>query len=306
LLLSPAFRIRSVQADVPPSCLEIVNAAVPLDQNLLLFRRAPLLRSLRNDPLIADASVALVPPGTVKVTARLREAFMRVRLRHGTFDVDRQGVVFRASSDPALPLLVGASFSGELGGNVDPETMETVTRWLDAARRYSLPRIVKVEYTGGGKCNLALEDGRLLKAGVAERIDDKLAAAEALLGLSPRDQDYVDLELPDQPVIGWHRRPPKASGEGEKRADADAGDADSAPNEAQTAQGKTPQGPKKTERDVPRVEDDDADAGPKTVTSVAKSPRSGSAKSANPDAAKPRAAGKGEGGKTAAKSAKGH
>ncbi len=209
LFAGPVFRIQRIEADVPEECRPLVEDGAPLGRNLFLFPCEALRESVARHPIVASVTVTRVLPDTLRVVAEPRVACARIRLPLGDFDIDRNGVIFRAAAAGDAPLLVGADAVGALGGVVDAEVMEAVAPWLDALPRYALPPVSKIHYLGGRKCNLALADGRLVKLGRAEDVELKLAAAEALLAGPARGAEYVDMEVTNAGVIG-HRRPEPA------------------------------------------------------------------------------------------------
>lgn len=222
LFVGPMFAIDSIEANVPPSCQEIVEAAVPLGQNLFLFRTGPLEAALAQDSLVESVSVERVLPHTIRIAARMRQGYVRVRGAEGEYEVDRFGVAFRPSVGDELPLLVGAERAVGADGGISPDVMATVVAWLDAAERYHLPKVVKVDYLGG-RCNLATAEGRLIKLGSLDEVDKKLAAAQAILEQWASEISYVDVEVPDQPVFGRRSEPVSAStadGAGQRHAHA--------------------------------------------------------------------------------------
>jgi len=211
LLVGPLCAIDSIEANVPPSCQEIVEAAAPLGQNLFLFRTGPLEAAIAEDPLVESVSVERILPRTIRIAARTRQGRVRVRTDDGEYEVDRLGVPFRPSVGEELPLLVGAEKAVGPGGRISPDVVATVVTWLDAAERYHLSDVAKVDYLGNGCCNLATAEGRLVKLGTLDEIDKKLAAAAAILGQWGDEIAYVDVEVPDQPVFGRRSAPVAAS-----------------------------------------------------------------------------------------------
>lgn len=228
-LAGPFFRIRYIDARVPETSKAAVTQSVPLESNLLLFDPSDLEVVLAGDPLVDSVDVTKVLPDTVRVETVLREGVMRVQAGDKCLELDRKGVAFRLAVGSDLPLLRGVEGIERPGDAVPQEAIETALVWLDAAPRYSLPAISKVDYFGGGICNLVLDDGRLIKPGDTSEPDRKLAAAEAILSNWTADLEYLDVAVTTKPVVGTVPSEPPA-----EPADADL--PGSVPSEAHTGE----------------------------------------------------------------------
>lgn len=203
LFASPLFVIRQIEWNGPESLRSLAEEAVPVGGSLFAFRSGAVVAALREQPIVADVRVARVPPGTLRFTVTPRTPYVRVRLAGSEYVADRTGVIFAEAADqPTVPLLMGSEVAAVSDWRIPDEVLAVAVRWLEAAPGYSLPAVVKVEYRGYGRANLALENGKLLKVGSTEDADRKLMAAEALLRSAPADTEYIDLELAELPVIG--------------------------------------------------------------------------------------------------------
>jgi cell division protein FtsQ len=223
---SPLFVIRQIDWNGPESLRGLAEEAVPMGGSLFAFRTAAVVAALREQPIVADVRVTRVPPGTLRFVVTPRTPYVRVRLAGGEYVADRGGVIFAdAGEQPTVPLLMGAEVAAISDWRIPDDVLGVAVRWLEAAPRYSLPAVVKVDYRGDGRANLALANGKLLKVGSVEDADRKLAAAEALLKSAPADTEYLDLELAELPVIG-------------RRHAALAESAESSPESAPRASGK--------------------------------------------------------------------
>jgi cell division septal protein FtsQ len=227
-LAGPFFRIECIDARVPESSRDAVARAVPLEANLLLFDTSEVTRVVASDPLVDAVTVDKVLPDTVRVETSLRTGLVRVRAGDQYFEADREGVAFRAAVGDELPLLTGVPPISRPGEMLEHEAIHTSALWLDALERYDVPRVVKIDYLGEGACNLALEDGRLIKLGDTREVDRKLAAAEAILAHWPGDMQYVDVAVTSQPVVGQIPAPePEDEGPGSPDGAETAEQADS-------------------------------------------------------------------------------
>lgn len=203
----PLFRIHYIDARVPETCEAAVADSVPLESNLLLLDASAVESVISGDPLVADVAVRKVLPDTVKIETVLREGVLRVQSGDRYLEVDREGVAFRPAVGAALPLLGGVESVSHPGDKVSWDAVETALVWLDALPRYSLPPVVRVDYLGGGLCEMVLEDGRVVKTGDSSEADRKLAAAEAILAHWPEEIEYVDVAITTQPVVGEVQQP---------------------------------------------------------------------------------------------------
>lgn len=152
-------------------------------------------------PWVAEARVARLWPGTVRVVVEERIAVAAVRHPAGWALVDPAGRILSVGPDEPTGLpLVDAVHPGDPGATVTgaDRTLLAVVGDLPRSLRDDVAGVAR----GSDGVALELDDGPCVVLGDAGRLDQKARAAEAVLaGLDVPDGARIDVRVPSAPAL---------------------------------------------------------------------------------------------------------
>jgi cell division septal protein FtsQ len=187
-----------------------VVAASGLQRDMSVFgvNTVRVRERLRRDPRIADASVTVVFPGSVRLAVQEQPAVAALRTPSGYVLVTSDGVVLAGAPTPrGLPVLMIDRLDPaaiEAGAWV-PSTGARVAAGVAASLPSALrPDVAIVRVDGAGEIVLLMRDGIAVKAGGADGVQQRIArAGDVLAAVRARGLrvEYVDLRFPDSVIV---------------------------------------------------------------------------------------------------------
>lgn len=182
-------------------------AALELGTSTVRLRLADAETRVEQLPLVADAQLRRVDPLTVQIDVVERRPAVVVHAGTGrSLLVDEEGLVLAGGSEPGLAVIELAA-----GGRV-PEPGEELGAENEAlanahavAVRLTGPigaLVDRYAAVGPRDVDLLLRDGRRVRFGAAERIDEKVRSLGAVLeDLGATDVSVIDVRAPGTPTV---------------------------------------------------------------------------------------------------------
>jgi cell division protein FtsQ len=213
------FAVRAIDVEGVPAPLadRVRTALAPLlDTSLVVFSSAAADRRLAAIPEIATARYDRDFPHTLRVFVRAEQPVAILRQGTDAWLVSASARVLRSLVvRPYLPLpriWIPRSVDATIGSTLGGPQAEAV-RAVTPLRRIGFPGTVRTVVADEGELTLILGSGLEVRLGDAGDLALKLAVATRLL---PRagDARYVDLSVPERPVIGYEQPTPNSQVEG--------------------------------------------------------------------------------------------
>jgi cell division protein FtsQ len=198
-------RVTGLRSLSPRAVIE-ASGLEPGDR-ILWIRLSRAARKVEAIPSVADAVAERSLPQTVVINVRERVPLVRLDKAPELF-VDVEGRVFSGTNADPVPTLAGWRGRTRSGTSVD-----RVSRFvLEAFAKFPAPLRSKTQtIVVGPPLVLRLDDGAEIRFGRLEDLEQKAAAAEAVLAAEGGQKlEYVDVRSPTVPVVK-NRAPVTAS-----------------------------------------------------------------------------------------------
>jgi cell division protein FtsQ len=189
-------RVTGLRSLSPRAVIE-ASGLEPGDR-ILWIRLSLAARKVEAIPSVADAVAERSLPQTVVINVRERVPLVRLDKAPELF-VDVEGRVFSGTNTDTVPALAGWRGRTRSGTSVD-----RVSRFvLEAFAKFPKSLRTKTRTIGvGPPLALRLHDGTLIRFGRLEDLEQKAAAAEAVLAAEGGQKlEYVDVRSPTVPVV---------------------------------------------------------------------------------------------------------
>jgi len=184
---------------------QVRDAAAVLGQNALLLRADAVAESVRRIVVVRDTRAAVTLPGRVEIAITERTPLVQWQAREGSFQVDREGVVFSREA-PLTPVTLVRDLDGpamEVGSQVDPGVLDSI-KMLEAA----LPsragiQVDRFDFSRSTGISVPLEGGPRIVFGDASDLDSKLGTLAAIrkhLEAGKSKAEVIDLRFKGRPV----------------------------------------------------------------------------------------------------------
>ena len=191
----------------PPSVQRQVRAVAGdlVGRSLVSVRTGDLAGEVRALPSVAGVSVDRAFPHTLVVRVAVERAVAVARRGNAAYLVTGTGKVVREVEPEAqrhlarlwIPRGVTVRVGGKLPPGYDP-----ATRALAVAREVGLRRGVKGVHSSGGELTFVLRRGPEIRLGASTDFALKLTIARNVLARAGADGEYVDVSVPERPVVG--------------------------------------------------------------------------------------------------------
>lgn len=210
LALSPAFDVDRVEVrGAGHTSLAAILETTGLDERghaMIAVDRFALARRVERLPWVASATVTRRWPNVVRVTVRERVPLGVIGVPGGVALVDETGRVLATASEPppdTFAVVVAAQDRIPAPGHTLGAPVRAALRILAALSPALGGRVEAVTRIAGDPATyeLAVAGGVTIRMGEAERISDKLAAAEAVLAAEQAPGTVIDVRVPRAPAV---------------------------------------------------------------------------------------------------------
>jgi cell division septal protein FtsQ len=200
-------RVRGTQRLAPAAVRDA--AGLELGTSTVRLRLGEAERRVEALPLVSDATVQRLDPLTVEIAVTERRPVVAATRRNGaTALVDAEGVVVvatREAPDPDLTRIDLVASTPLPAPGDDVASHPALANAHAVAVRLTGPvgaLVGHYEATGPRELDLVLTDGRRVRFGAAERIDEKVRAIGAVLeDLGPVEVSVIDVRAPGAPTV---------------------------------------------------------------------------------------------------------
>lgn len=183
----------------------LAAADLPLGTSTLRLRLAPAAQRIAALPYVRDVDVSRVDPLTVRISVTERTPVLVVSAGERSWLVDDDGIVLEPGVAAGLATVTAPSSLRLVPGD-QLDSAPAVSNAHRAMRGLPGPlraEIVRYDAIGPDELDLWLRDGRRVRFGRAERIDEKARALGAVLeDLGATEVAYIDVRAPGAPVVG--------------------------------------------------------------------------------------------------------
>jgi cell division septal protein FtsQ len=191
----------------PPDVAREIAAATKdlVGRSLVAIDADEVEGTLRGLPSIAGVAVDRAFPNTLVIRVAPERAVAVARRGHSSWLVTESGEVIReieAGSERALPRLWLPRGVAVRAGGVLPASFAPATRTLAAAREVGVLRRAKGVRAAGDELTLVLRRGLEIRLGQPTDLALKLAVAAKVVRLVESGTTYVDVSVPERPVVG--------------------------------------------------------------------------------------------------------
>ena len=210
VLLSPAFDVDRVEVrGAAHTSLAAVLSSTGLDergQPMITLDRFALARRVERLPWVDSATVTRRWPNIVRVTVVERVPLGVIGVPGGVALVDSAGRVLATSSEPPANTFAIAVTPDDVipgPGRTVPAAVRAALRILGAMSPDLSTKVEGARRLAGSPATyeLAVRGGVTVRMGEAERIVDKLAAAEAVLAAPHSAGTIIDVRVPRAPAV---------------------------------------------------------------------------------------------------------
>jgi cell division septal protein FtsQ len=199
-------RVRGTQRLAPAAVRDA--AGLELGTSTVRLRLGEAERRVEALPLVSDATVQRLDPLTVEIAVTERRPVVAATRPNGaTALVDAEGVVVATGEapDPDLTRIDLVASTPLPAPGDDVASHPALANAHAVAVRLTGPvgaLVGHYEATGPRELDLVLTDGRRVRFGAAERIDEKVRAIGAVLeDLGPVEVSVIDVRAPGAPTV---------------------------------------------------------------------------------------------------------
>lgn len=181
----------------------IEAAALPLGTSTLRLDLGAAEQRVEALPLVGTADLRRLDPLTVQIEVHERIPVAVVEVGRTRLLVDEDGVILARGTADLPTIALGEHTPPSPGDSVDADpALRNAHRVLVGLPGPLRTRVARFEAAGPEELDLVLDDGRRVRFGRADRIDEKARALGAVLEeLGDTRVGVIDVRAPSTPVV---------------------------------------------------------------------------------------------------------